>query len=146
MKDSSQNYVYARHESQRYIGVRPNEVKHKRIENRNGSSVLRIGNKTYILGKSKSMKKVPYTKPDGYSIMQTPCFIHKSYLEMYFDPLMVPAGAVEYVERMKNCEDILLSIVVTKFLQDTGTMEHGILAMKNSMIIRHLEGGSSKLL
>ncbi len=76
---------------------------------------------------------------DGYSIMQSPCFVHKAYLEMYFDPLMIPAGAVEYVEKQKNCEDILLSIVVTKFLQDMNMTQSGVMVIKNSLPIKILE-------
>lgn len=50
--------------------------------------------------------------------MLVPLFVHLVYLEMYFDPLVVPAGAVEYVEELGKCEGILLSVVVTKFLHD----------------------------
>lgn len=82
---------------------------------------------------------------DGYSIMGAPSFVHKAYLEMYFDPAFVPAGAVEYVENLNNCEDILLSIVVTKFLQDMNFTRHGVLAMKNSLTIKGLEEETSEL-
>lgn len=77
--------------------------------------------------------------------MSTPCFVHKTYLEMYFDPLMVPAGAVEYVNGIRNCEDILLSIVITKFLQDSNRPQSGVLAVKSSLSVKNLETPSGML-
>lgn len=115
---------------------------------KNGNRILVIGNKTYVLGKPiESRRKAVPEKPDGYSIMGGPSFVHKAYLEMYFDPTIVPVSAVEYVEKLNNCEDILLSIVVTKFLQDTDTsnVTHtGVLTMKTSLTIKHLQEESSK--
>lgn len=90
--------------------------------------MMRIGHVLYLLD------KVPEDfKPDGYSIMSTPCFIHRSYLQMFFDPLMVPASAVQYVKELRDCEDILLSIVVTKFLHDSNwTQDSGVLCTKGA--------------
>lgn len=66
--------------------------------------------------------------------MLNSCFIHKAYLEMYFDPNMLPHKALEYVEQRKNCEDILMSVMVTKFLKDTGRSQCGVLAVKTEWI------------
>ena len=62
--------------------------------------------------------------------MLVPAFVHRVYLEMYFDPDVVPAGAVEYVEELGNCEDILLSVVVTKFLHDMNMAKSGALLLR----------------
>lgn len=125
-----------------------------RLEIRNGIRILHVGNRTYILGNvqgSNNQTRVPekhvdVLKPDGYSIVNTPSFLHKAYLEMYFDPLMVPAGALEHVDSLQNCEDILLSIVVTKFLQDLKKPQCGVLAVKSSLSIKSLEDEACKLL
>lgn len=144
IQDDQGRYIYTHHQQQRYIGVLSihKHPRHK-IEIRNGIKILHVGNRTYTLGKAAvgTVKSGDNSsaKPEGYSIMKTPCFVHKAYLEMYFDPLMVPAGAVEYVDSLRNCEDILFSIVVTKFLQDSNRPQSGVLAVKPSLSIKNLE-------
>lgn len=120
-----------------------------KIELINGTRILFVGNKTYVLGKlPESQKKVDPVpeKPDGYSIMGVPSFVHRAYLEMFFDPTIVPVSAVQHVKNVNNCEEILLSIVITKFLQDTNSVtKSGVLTMKTSLSIKHLDEESSKL-
>lgn len=151
-KNASGSYVYNPHQQQRYIGLKykKGQPSNARIELRNGIRILHVGNKTYVLGKplenhALSMEVSPPDVIDGYSIMGVPSFIHKAYLEMYFDQEIVPASAVEYVKELGNCEDILLSIVVTKFLHDMNMMKSGVLVMKNSLSIKNLETKAGKL-
>lgn len=149
--DSDKNYSFVPHEKQRFIGYKRNSTHQtsNRIEVVKGIRILHVGNKTYNLGKVKRNEKQVYvdsSKPDGYSIMQAPCFVHKAYLEMFFDPLMVPPGAVRLVEALNNCEDILLSIVVTKFLQDLNEPQCGVLTIKSSLSIKDIESEASELI
>ena len=76
--------------------------------------------------------------------MQAPMFVHRAYLEMFFDPLMVPSSALALVQQVNNCEDILLSIVVTKFLHDLNKPQCGALAMKSSLIVKDIENEASE--
>ena len=76
---------------------------------------------------------------EEYSIISSSFFIHKAYLEMLFDPLMVPDGALEYIEHSQNCVSILMNIVVTKFIEDTGWYRQcGSLAVENILLIRKM--------
>lgn len=153
-KASNGSYVYEPHRRQRYVGIKykTGALSPSKVEIRNGTRILIVRNKTYVLGKPPGSRRkaddsnsVP-EKEDGYSIMGGPSFVHKAYLEMYFDPILVPASAVQYVKDLNNCEDILLSVVVTKFLQDTSNVTHsGVLTMKSSLSIKHLEEERSKL-
>ena len=142
-RKSNGNYTYEPHQWQRQIGIKYKTGPSKsKIEVINGTRILHVGSKTYILGAHPTKQSGP-TKPpamEGYSIMQVPAFVHRVYLEMYFDPDVVPAGAVEYVEELGNCEDILLNIVVTKFLHDMNMAKSGALLMKNSMAMKKLSG------
>ncbi len=83
---------------------------------------------------------------ESYGIVLNSFFVHKAYLEMYFDPLMVPDGALEYVKSSNIiCASIFLNIVVTKFLQDTGWGQQcGALAVENTLAIKvvDLDGNS----
>ncbi len=126
---SNKSYIYYQHTQPKFIYPLPKELLSQMNRFKTIKKVY-IGQNPYLLQESKLGKPVlRLAKPDGYSIMKTPCFVHKAYLEMYFDPLMVPAGAVEYVEKQKICEDILLSIVVTKFVQDINLTHYGVLAV-----------------
>lgn len=127
---SNKSYIYTPHEQQGYSGAisEVTKIGQKKL-------MFRIGRASYVInGVSENLK------PDGYSIMSTPCFIHRAYLRMYFDPLIVPASAVKYVEELRSCEDILLSIVVTKFLQDSNRTQCGVLATVGPV---HHTGNSS---
>jgi len=53
----------------------------------------------------------------GYSIMGTgTAILHRVYLEMFFDKEVLPKGMIEYIDRIKNCEDIGMNVMVTNFL------------------------------
>ena len=83
---------------------------------------------------------------DHYSIMlMTGCFVHKAYLELYFDPDMIPKSILDYVNAEMNCEDILLSVVVTKFLQDIGRSQSGVVTVEERKTIEILDTDKCKL-
>ena len=120
---ANKSYIYTPHAERSHSGAISEE---HRANIHPKKAMFRVGRISYLVD------KVPEDlKPDGYSIMSTPCFVHRAYLKMYFDPLIVPASAVKYVEEVGDCEDILLSIVVTKFLHDLGKTESGVLASLN---------------
>lgn len=82
-----------------------------------------------------------------YSIMlMTACFVHKAYLELYFDSHIVPHSVLDYVNSERNCEDILLSVVVTKFLKDIGRPQCGVVAVEEKRTIRNLDMDHSEWL
>ena len=55
---------------------------------------------------------------------------HRAYLEMYSDPEVLPRGIFEYVNNVMNCDDIALSIMVTKFLEDVSWKQSAALPVK----------------
>ena len=145
---NNHRYNFVPHDKQRFIGYKKNSGQQtsNRIEIINGTRILHIGNKTYTLGKVVRNKQPAFdhSKPDGYSIMQAPSFLHRAYLEMFFDPLIVPSSATELVQQVNNCEDILLSIMVTKFLQDSNKPQCGVLAVKSSLSVKDIESEASE--
>ncbi len=148
LDSEKQRYSFVHHDKQRFIGYTKPNQQSNRIEIVNGTRILHIGNKTYVLGKVGQNKQAApdnhHSKPDGYSIMQAPSFVHRAYLEMFFDPQLIPPGAVKLVKQLNNCEDILLSIVVTKFLHDINKPQCGVLTIKPSLSIKDLENEASK--
>ena len=72
-------------------------------------------------------------------MLMTACFVHKTYLEIYFDPYMMPVSILDYVNKEKNCEDILLSVVVTKFLQDISHSQCGVIMVMEKHRITNLD-------
>ena len=113
------------------------------IEVKDGVRILHVKNKTFILGKTTSkgsttiMRQSEYSsekKSEGYNIMLNSCFIHRMYLEMYSDPAIVSPKLLDYVNEQRNCEDILMSVVVTKFLTDIHKPQCGVLAVKAGWI------------
>ena len=92
------------------------------------------------------MKRIELkTETEGYSIILNSCFIHKAYLEMFFDHLIVPTVLRDYIDGQRNCEDILMSVIVTKFLMDINRAQSGVLAIK-AVHINYLEDEICKLL
>lgn len=69
----------------------------------------------------------------------TACFVHKAYLELYFDPHVIPPSVLSYVNEERNCEDILLSVLVTKFLKDIGRPQCGVIAVEEKKAIKNLD-------
>jgi hypothetical protein len=114
-------YIYTPHEKQTFRGAISEDYSNTRIHSK--KKMFRVGRGTHLVD-----NYTEYLMPDGYSIMSTPCFVHRAYLRMFFDPLIVPVSAVKYVEELGDCEDILLSIMVTKFLKDSNRTECGVLA------------------
>ena len=66
--------------------------------------------------------------------------LHRAYMEMYFDPAILPHGIFEYVNNNMNCEDLSMNIMVTKFLEDVSWQQPGALAVKPVGKIQNLEG------
>ena len=137
--------MYTNYERRRFLSGQSNNnlPPGYEIESRNGTRYL---NKTFPLDLGNSnvrlSKNLPSedeeidnenrtTKSEGYNIMLNSCFLHRVYLEVYFDPLVVPSSLVEYVNDKMNCEDILMSIAVTKFLKDINRPQCGVLAVKS---------------
>lgn len=148
-------YIYTNYERRRFFSVKTEKSRSSnhlppgyKIEIKDGTRILHVKNKTFILGKSSSnnlkgstiMRQSEYSsanesqKSEGYNIMLNSCFLHRVYLEMYFNPVVVPANLLEYVNEERNCEDILMSVVVTKFLNDVHRPQCGVLAVKASWI------------
>lgn len=147
------SFVYTTYNRNQYVLKRTRKHSSNLIEVRNGTRILHIGNKTYILGKAsrtaKQMSDSTNTtaQANGYSIMLTSvCFVHHIYFEMFFDPLFVPSGVLQFTDEKRNCEDILLSILVTKFLHDISWPQCGVLAVKASFGITNLDKEASKIL
>ena len=88
----------------------------------------------------------PGTHPyPGYAIMGTgTAILHRAYLEMYFDPEVLPRGILEYVNSIMNCEDLSMNAMATKFLEDTSWPQPAALAVKPIGEIRNLEGEACK--
>ena len=77
----------------------------------------------------------------GYSMMISATFImHRVYLEMFFDPEVLPRVMFEYVDSIKNCEDLGICVMVTKFLKEVSWPQCGVLAVVPSVKIINLEG------
>lgn len=169
IKYPSGKYVYTNYERRRFFKIMSGKAKNSdhlppgySIKVENGVRLLHVKNKTFVLGKAspahmaakESAEKSQYTssndaqnltkKSEGYNIMLNSCFLHRAYLEMYFDPRMVPRSLMEYVDGQKNCEDILMSIVATKFLKDIGRPQCGVLAVKSGWV-SNLEEEARKL-
>ncbi len=66
-------------------------------------------------------------------------FIHKAYLEMLFDSEMVPRDLLDYTDKMMNCEDILFTMMVTKFLKDANLAWSGGLVVEPKKKIKILD-------
>ena len=71
-------------------------------------------------------------------------FVHKAYLELYFDTSMIPQHIRDFVNKVKNCDDILLSVVVTKFLNDLGRPQSGVIDVKEKKPIKTLDADYSE--
>lgn len=88
-----------------------------------GYSLLKNG--TYIYGSVRDKKLLSPKHKSGYSIILPPIFLHRAYLEMMHDNTMVSKELVDYTDNITNCDDILMSVMVTKFLKDCGRPEGG---------------------
>ena len=161
IKNFEGKYIYSHYERRRFFRIKS---RHRNptsrlpvgytIEIVNGTRLLHVRNKTFILGKysgrdgsdmkdSNKMKRSSSSsghsyyndsKSEGYNIMLNSCFLHRAYLEMYFDPVVVPVALLEYVNQQMNCEDILMSVMVTKFVSEMYRPQCGVLAVKSGWI------------
>ena len=68
--------------------------------------------------------------PGAYAIMLPGFFIHKAYLEMMFDPVIIPSDILEYTNTIINCDDILFSMMVTRFVRSTNLAWTGGMAVE----------------
>lgn len=78
----------------------------------------------------------------GYSIILPGVFLHRAYLEMLFDSLIIAKELIEYIDEIMNCDDILTSVMVTKFMNDCGWPQSGCLQLMHQSIITNLESKS----
>ena len=84
----------------------------------------------------------PGVKYRGYSILiGATLILHRVYLEMFFDPEVLPRVMFEYIDNTMNCDDLGICVMVTKFLEDVSWPQCGVLAVKSSEVIKHLPGG-----
>ena len=74
----------------------------------------------------------------GYIIVLNSHFIHRGYLEMYYDPLIMPTDAINYADS-QDCQDILMRLMVTKFLENTTWPQSGVLAVKHTIPVKHMK-------
>ena len=72
-------------------------------------------------------------------ILTSTAILHKAYLEMFFDDNVLPRGMIDYIDERKNCEDIAMNVMVTKFLLDLGHNHAAALAVKPSREIWNME-------
>ena len=88
-------------------------------------------------------KSKPYP---GYAIMGTGTAIfHKAYLEMFFDPEIMPQAMFDYVDNGRNCEDLAMNVVATKFLEDVNWHQPAALSYKAKGQIKNMEAVACKL-
>ena len=83
--------------------------------------------------------KIPSPSDPSYSIILPALFLHRAYLEMMFDRDMIAGELVAYIDQIMNCDDILMSVMVTKFLTDCGWPQSGGLELESSFLIANLE-------
>ena len=154
IKGANGKFIYTNYERRRFLKTMIGKTDSSRlppgytIEVKDGVRLLHVRNKTFVLGKSNlaenqvssshhsagNLSQKQQKKSEGYNIMLNSCFLHRAYLEMYFDPQIVPHSLLEYVDEQKNCEDILMSIVATNFLKDIGRPQCGVLAVKSGWV------------
>ena len=72
-------------------------------------------------------------------ILTSTAIIHKAYLKMFFDSNVLPKGMIDYIDKIKNCEDIALNIMVAKFLDDLGKTQAAALALKPKREVRNMD-------
>ena len=111
-------------------------------------SVLMGKDKSYLYGfheRKKGSRTTFGSWTKTYSIMlMSACFVHKAYLELYFDTTIIPQSVLDFVNKERNCEDILLSVLVTKFLKDVGRPQCGVVAVEEKKPIRNLDTDRSE--
>ncbi len=78
-------------------------------------SILKNG--SYFYGTANQTGMTLRPQQGSYAIMLPGFFVHRAYLEMMFDPAMVPPEILDYVDKVMNCDDILFSMMVTMFLR-----------------------------
>ena len=101
-----------------------------------------LRNNTYVYGDIKDKSQLSPDHKPGYSIILPGLFLHRAYLEMLFDPVMIAPELIAYIDEIINCDDILINIMVTKFLQDCGLPQGGVLSVTH----KHIQTPSKCLL
>ena len=71
-------------------------------------------------------------------------FLHKAYLEMFFDPNVLPKAMFDYVDTGRNCEDLAMNVMATKFLEDVSWHQPAALAYKPIGQIKNMEAVACK--
>ena len=76
----------------------------------------------------------------GYAMMGTgTAILHKAYLEMFFDPEVMPKAMFDYVNDGRNCEDLAMNVIATKFLEDVSWHQPAALSYKHKGQIKNME-------
>ena len=70
--------------------------------------------------------------------------LHKAYLEMFFDPEIMPRDMLDYVNKGKNCEDLAMNVLATKFLEDVSWHQPAALSYKPKDQIKNMEALACK--
>ena len=99
-------------------------------------SILKDG--SYFYGRSNREDAILRPELGAYAIMLPGFFVHRAYLEMLFDPVMVPAHMLDYVNTVMNCDDILFSMMLTRFLRRAELAVTAGLAIEPAQTIRNL--------
>ena len=105
-------------------------------------SILKDG--THFYGESNREDAILRPEQGAYAIMLPGFFVHRAYLEMLFDPVMVPAHMLDYVNTVMNCDDILFSMMLTRFLRRTELDVTAGLAVEPTQKIRNLHFRSKR--
>ena len=81
----------------------------------------------------------------GYSLMGAgTALMHRAYLEMYHDPEILPKGMIKYINQVRNCEDIGMNVMVTKFLEDISWPQCSALSVVAHGKIKNLQAEARK--
>ena len=96
--------------------------------------------RTFAYQPDGSLFYVGAKRHGGYAMMiGATTIFHRAYLEMYFDPNVLPQGVFEYINNVTNCDDIALSIMATKFLEDVSWKQTAALLVENIGEIQNWE-------
>ncbi len=99
-------------------------------------STLKDG--SYFYQTAKEEERIPNAQPGDCAFMLPGFFVHRAYLEMMFDPEMVPPEILDYVDKIMNCDDILFNMMVTKFLRNANLGWSAGLAVERRQAMQEL--------
>lgn len=81
----------------------------------------------------------------GYSLVISSAeILHKSYMEMFQDPSMLPESLLTYTDRIMNCEDLAMCIMVTDFLSRVTWPQSSVILVQPKYKLYNMQGQGSK--